>query len=273
MECSDSPHWYSLGKYAPLPRDPQLLHLWHGEEGEPGRRRLLKAIITTTAASPPSSTLLSPKCDWCECPAWPSAVSWHTSEGKDSREECREGKGVEDLNFIDATANQCEQSDSLLRVTVRLALLTMWHHAEHGYNSSGAQGIGTAHCYQVRSGVKEIQLKSWGWNWQLYSGAVGVVYCRMQNVVTSWNQRGSGAQWSDRQYLYGGRELVHLCFQLHKWPVFAALFVFSGPGTTCMFERGRTSFQFCDMDGSVGLHVFPMWPLWTRSAQMWSITT
>lgn len=59
-----------------------------------------EAIITTTAASLLSSTLHSPKCDWWKCPAWPSSVSWHTAEGKDSCEGGAEGrKGVEDVNL------------------------------------------------------------------------------------------------------------------------------------------------------------------------------
>lgn len=138
----DSPPRYSLGKDPALPRELDLPHLWYSEVVKAGRLWLFKAIITTTAASLPSSTLHSRKCDWWKCPAWPSTVSWHTAEGKDSCVRNRGEEGVDDLNFIDATANQCEQSLHLTQyIRAKLSPLTTCC-ARQRYNSSGTPGQG-----------------------------------------------------------------------------------------------------------------------------------
>lgn len=124
---------------------------------------LFKAIITTTAVSLPSSTLHSPKCDWWECPGWPSSVPWHTGEGKDLWERNRgmERGRVFELFWCHSESQWAVASLSYRvpqYITVKVAPLTTWQHAKQGYNSSGALGIGTSHLQQDNRGVKEMQL-------------------------------------------------------------------------------------------------------------------
>lgn len=134
---------YSPARDPPLPREPGLLHVWYSEVVKAGRPWLFKAIITTTAASLTSSTLHSPKCDWWECPAWPSTVSWHTAEGKDS---CERNRGEEGGRGFELYRCHCKSAGAEFTLTqyirAKSSPLTTWRGASQGYNDSGMLGRG-----------------------------------------------------------------------------------------------------------------------------------